>query len=142
MNAKQIYKQLRKKEWKAKNAWDYAVTKSKFYDRDDVRLLIEPDQSYSMKDLKGDMFDPKINKDVKPEILAKQEKDFEERVSQQGVWGIVGQYKCPCCGEWKSTDSVWGFVGDDWEESGYDEDIMNNTMEEADAHKKVSCEES
>jgi hypothetical protein len=50
-------------------------------------------------------------------------------VDRDGVWGIVGEY---FDGErWQHADSCFGFVGDDWKNSGYDTDIMRATLDEA-----------
>ena len=50
-------------------------------------------------------------------------------MNRQGVWGIVGEY---FDGEvWQHADSCFGFVGDDWKNSGYDTDIMQATLDAA-----------
>lgn len=49
-----------------------------------------------------------------------------ERANRDGVWGIVGEYRIR--GEWEQGDSVWGFIGSDWEDSGYDTDVMSGTI--------------
>ena len=49
-----------------------------------------------------------------------------ERAERDGVWGIVGEYRVR--DEWEQADSCWGFVGEDWRDSGYDTDIMDETM--------------
>lgn len=59
-----------------------------------------------------------------------------KRVEREGAYGIVGEYRT-LTGEWERVDSVWGFVGDDWRNSGYDIDIMAATMD-AYTHN-VSC---
>lgn len=50
------------------------------------------------------------------------------RVEQDGVWGIVGQYRHAPDGEWRPVDSCFGFVGDDYRDSGYDTDIKHATI--------------
>lgn len=55
-----------------------------------------------------------------------------DRAQNEGGWGIVGQFRCPRCGQWESADSVWGFIGDDWRGSGYDTDVWELTMDEYD----------
>jgi hypothetical protein len=67
---------------------------------------------------------------ISPERLKRQEKEFEQLVYDEGVWGIVGRVKCKCCGTWHVAASVWGFVGPDVEGSGYDIDIMAEALAE------------
>ena len=37
-----------------------------------------------------------------------------------GVCGFIYETKCPCCGEWKSRDSLWGIIGDKLEDYARD----------------------
>ena len=51
----------------------------------------------------------------------------QERASRDGVFGIIGEW---FDGEkWQEADAVWGFIGDDWRDSGHDVDIMQTTLE-------------
>ena len=101
-----------------------------------VRLRIEPDEMVDLDDLLGDMYNPDVNPDIEPEKLEQEKKWELDRIDRDGVWGVIGEYKCPICGHWVQVDSCWGFVGDDWKESGYDIDIMAETLEQA---KTVCC---
>jgi hypothetical protein len=92
--------------------------------KDKVRLIVVPDDCYDIDNLKGDCYNPVVNPDIPAERLEAEEREFEEKVGAEGVYGIVGQYKCPCCGSWEDADAVWGFVGDDWSGSGYDADVI------------------
>jgi len=108
----------------------------KQYEDDLVRLEIVPDESYySPDDLFGDTFNPDVNDDIDPERLAKEEQEAIERANRDGIWGIVGKFKCNCncprCDGWHTSDSVWGFIGDDWKDSGYDIDVMHHTLIDA-----------
>jgi len=98
-----------------------------------VMLEIVPDEVYySPDDLFGDTFNPNVNTDIDPEQLAKEEQEAIDRANREGIWGIVGKYKVACdcqnCDGWHTSDSVWGFVGDDWKNSGYDIDVMYQTL--------------
>lgn len=63
-----------------------------------------------------------------------------ERIEHNGVWGIVVDVCCPCCGAWKYVDAVWGFVGDDLQDNGYDADLKETAIEELAAMKeRVLC---
>lgn len=98
-----------------------------------VRLILEPDESYSLDNLKGDTYNRAVNPDIPESRMAREESEFEERVERDGVWTLVGQY---WDGEtWQHADSCCGFVGDDWKDSGYDTDIMNTTLTAWRAHK-------
>jgi hypothetical protein len=91
-----------------------------------VRFRVVPDTHFDCEDLKGDMFNTTRNTDIDPEVLAQEEKAFEERVYYDGVWGIVTEYSEG--GLWTFADSVWGFVGNDWQGSGYDEDLKKSAI--------------
>ena len=54
-------------------------------------------------------------------------KELWERIRNDGVWGIIGEYNIG--NGWVHGDSVWGFVGDDWRNSGYDEDVKKITVD-------------
>lgn len=86
-----------------------------------VRLRILPDEVSSVDDLLGDIDLPKWR-----------EKQIE-RINRDGACGIVGEYFDG--EEWQQADSVWGFIGDDWQNSGYDVDIMQSALDKATALK-------
>lgn len=65
------------------------------------------------------------------EEVIRLKKELWDRIENEGVWGLVGEVKCKCCGSWTTTDSVWGFVGDDWKNSGYDDYIIKTTKKQA-----------
>lgn len=101
------------------------------YDETLVKLDVVADYDMDLDDLLGDLFDPKVNPDINPHVLERQRKEEIERIERDGVWGIVSKVKCPTCGEWNQADSVWGFIGDDWKESGYDLDVKAAALREA-----------
>lgn len=140
-----LYRQERQKQWEcatmhrftygttmAKAAFDRAKTHAAFTARDDVRICFPPDETSDLEDLKGDTFNPSANPDIPRTRLVREEREFEEKVEREGVVGIVGEY---FDGEdWRHADSVWGFVGEeDARDSGYMEDVMEETMRQADA---------
>jgi len=101
-----------------------------------VRLRIVPDSDveivttlkfWALDNLFGDTYDPEVNTDISPERLECEKQAEIDRINREGVYGIIGEYNCN--GVWEHADSVWGFVGDDWKESGYDIDIMAATIE-------------
>ena len=135
---KREYARLRAAGWHAKQALFQAKTLDEFKTMEHqglVRLRIVADEDVCMEDLKGDCYDPRVNSDVPRAKLEREEREFEQRVSDLGVWGVIGEY---FDGEdWQRADSCFGFVGDDWKDSGYDADIMRATMDEA--HKVERC---
>ncbi len=92
-----------------------------------VRIVEHPDPCKSIEELMGYMYDPNIN----PDIIKRQRKEFIEQAEYDGVWGYVAQHWNGA--RWIDCDSRWGFLGDDFEGSGYDIDLMNSAM---DAHTK------
>jgi len=123
------YARLRRQGFSAHIALDYARTAVEWdelellseWDDGTVRLFVEPDEyTTSIDDLIGNA----------PESVAKAE---TERANRDGVWGIVGQYLDPATRydgrrEWVTADSVWGFSGDDWQDSGYDYSVKRATL--------------
>jgi hypothetical protein len=53
--------------------------------------------------------------------------DLWSRIERNGVVGVIGEYWNGT--EWVHADSCWGFIGDDWQNSGYDTDIMAATLD-------------
>jgi len=124
------YWRLRRLGWVAVSALDAARVKADFDDATGkglVRLKVVPDDAYEIDDLAGDTFNPKANPNIPPARLERERKAFAESVDRNGVWGIVGEY---FDGEqWQHGDSVWGFVGENWQDSGYDRDVMALTLD-------------
>jgi hypothetical protein len=106
--------------------------------RGNERLRLVPDETCSLEDLKGNCFNPKANPDIPASRLQRDRKEFIEKVNREGVWRIIGEY---FDGEkWRHADSFFGFVGEDWKNSGYDTDIMRATLNEAkNAHVCRCC---
>lgn len=55
-------------------------------------------------------------------------KDYWHKVEREGIWGCVGEYKCPCCHSWLHGDSIWGCIGQD--DVGYLDQIKSETIKE------------
>ncbi|MEN6534494.1 MAG: hypothetical protein ABFD89_12575 [Bryobacteraceae bacterium] len=117
-----------KREARIREAWEKAE------DAGLVRLRVEPDESTDLDNLLGDVFNPEANPDIDPKRLEQEKQHEIDRINRDGVWGVIGEYKaavCPACGRggnWEHADSCWGFIGNDWEGSGYDLDIMEETL--------------
>ena len=126
-----------RQEWSRHEVAEYSSGQPINAKRGDVRLRIVPDDCADFDDLCGDTFNPVLNSHILESRLVRERKEFEERVSRDGVWGIQGQF---FDGEqWHTADAVYGFVGDDWRRSGYDCEIMAETLEQARAVKVCRC---
>ena len=76
------------------------------------RIIEIEDFNVSMSDLKGDCFDPEVNPGLDPEVLKADEERFEQRVSDDGVYGYALQEWDPeVDAGWTHKDSCFGFVG-------------------------------
>lgn len=77
-----------------------------------IRILEVEDDVCSLKDLKGDCFDPDYNPEIDPARLKKEEIEFENLVKSEGVFGYVLERWNPAPGiGWEHVDSIFGFVG-------------------------------
>ena len=123
MNQRAIrhYKRLREKNWHAREACRAAKAKEAFEVLEGAglaRLRVESDD-----------MDPK---DLMPEgYSAKEQKEYLERAERLGICGIIVECRNPLAGEdaWEHVDSCWGFIGDDWQDSGYDTDFYENAID-------------
>lgn len=106
-------------EHDARDEWDVGDSR--------VRIVEMPDCHVCMDDLKGDCFNPDVNENINRNRLAIEEREFEDRVSREGVWG----YRAECWNgeEWIETDSIFGFVGEDFIGSCYDDDLIKSALQ-------------
>lgn len=108
------YARLRSKQWSAKEALNAAKVNVSFavFEREGyVRLRVEAD------DIDLPFLD---DRDVFEETAANAAR---ARCSREGVWGFIVEALNPLgAGVWHQIDSTWGFIGDDWKDSGYDTD--------------------
>lgn len=112
------YNRERKLGFSAKCALQNAKTREKFKRYECaglVRIRIEPDlERYDESYVDTWDCSSKKKDRIKKEIFAKLERD--------GAWGIIAE---ACVNErWMEMDSVWGFIGEEWRDSGYDVDLM------------------
>ena len=82
----------------------------------EFRILEIVDEDYSIDDLKGDCFNPAHINEMNPGLLLCElkykERDFEEQVRQEGVFGYVLERWNPEIGVgYEHIDSCWGFIG-------------------------------
>lgn len=80
-----------------------------------VRVRMVPDQDADLSYLEQDEF-------------ADARASEYERANRDGVWGVITEYFDEASREWVQADSCWGFVGDDWNGSGYDIDMKRAAL--------------
>jgi len=68
----------------------------------------------------------------------KAKKEIRERIEEEGVWGIAVDKKCSECGQWDEVDSVYGFIGNEYEGSGYDIDVKISGLKSVAQHNVTS----
>jgi hypothetical protein len=73
--------------------------------------------------------------DADPDLSYLEQEEFAdvrkreyERANRDGVWVLKAEYLNPQTNEWEETDSVGGFIGRDYEDSGYDTDLMRSAL--------------
>jgi len=125
-------KRLRDKEWSLPDAMRAARVKAAFDTFDDVywRLEAVPDE---------DLYDDSHIDDPQ------EKKNLWNRIESEGVWGIKSSWrlsedpvydppsskhhgKLIMSAKWEEADATWGFVGDEWKDSGYDTDLRRAAM--------------
>ena len=82
---------------------------------DTVRLRVVPDDDVDLSYLE------------QPEF-ARVRADEYARANRDGCTGIVAEYLDAVSGDWIEVESCYGFIGDDWRESGYDTDCMRAAL--------------
>lgn len=105
------YARLRALRWPARQALATARWEARFQayvDAGLARFRVEPDDEPANA----------LDGDFSPAVL----RALQERAERDGVWGIVVEARNPYGGKWRQLDAVWGFIGDDWQDSGYDSD--------------------
>ncbi len=120
------YFRLRKLGFQAKWALSSAKSNIRFDELESdglVEFKLEPDECADWDNLVGDCYNPQVNTDIQESKLKEQERAEMDRANQDGVWGIVSLVNN------EQIDSVWGFIGDDWKDSGYDSDVKQSAID-------------
>lgn len=125
MDRKEEYKRLRAKGWPAKSAWETAAINTAFWLRSEIegRLRFEVipdvlDYDDSYLECQG----------LTPSQIKRARKELWRRIENEGVHMITSLVRCPCCDEQTPADSVSGFIGRDYEDSGYDSDLKQSAL--------------
>lgn len=88
-----------------------------------ARINMEPDDDWSIEDLEGEMFDPRVNTDINPNTLKKEQASYRRRVNEEGVHAAVLEVRNDIGEPFQEIECVGGFVGDDFYGSGCDDDF-------------------
>lgn len=89
----------------------------------------------SFEDLFGDAYDLEIDHGINPNVVKKQRQEAIDRLETEGQWVVETFYNA---GEWDGgalsglravADVCGGFVGNDWEGSGYDTDMKRTAID-------------
>jgi hypothetical protein len=67
-------------------------------------------------------------------------KEIADRIDRDGHWILVGYY-LDTDGTWERADCIGGFIGDDWQDSGYDVDIRQACLDQLEAQAQCGADE-
>jgi nitrite reductase/ring-hydroxylating ferredoxin subunit len=136
-----------KEKWVGYGGYEIAQWDMKYRGEPDgeVRIVVREDDDYELamdfecedKRCAYAFTNGRMNLRQGKHVACKIHKAVMKRLEQEGMCGVVGEYKHPVTGVWIEVDSCWGFVGDDWKDSGYDVDVMSEVMRERE--KVMGC---
>lgn len=98
-----------------------------------VRISRGEDSDACEHDLLGDCYAPDCNPGVNPNVLAKQRKAAMQKMSEEGVW-IYGAWVRIPDEPPTIVDSIGGFIGEEFWESGYAPGLMRSAIDEVAEH--------
>ena len=64
-------------------------------------------------------------------------RETRARLESDGVWGVQ-TFARQSCGAMHEVDSCWGFLGDDWRDSGYDHDLRRTALDAIASYRQVA----
>ena len=98
-----------------------------------VRLDVVPDE---------EMYDDSYidtRDDVSQATRDKMRAKLWKTIEREGVYGLRAQLRVD--GRWQDVDTCWGFIGDDWKDSGYDSDLMRAALDALDEQRSDEAAE-
>jgi len=109
------------KQWALPDAMRAARVKAAFEWFEDIYWTLEavPDE---------DQYDDSWLEDPQ------EKKELWDRIEREGVWGVRALWRLTThhdrtlSAKWELADATWGFVGDEWKDSGYDTDLRRAAM--------------
>lgn len=114
------YARLRAKCWHSKAALEAAKVNVHFaeFEREGyVRIRVEADDDMDLSFLDD------------RSVFSEEDANKERARYSAGACGCIIEALNPLGGGWECIDSCWGFVGDDWKDSGYDTDGKAQAIE-------------
>ena len=96
-----------------------------------VRIRHEPDY-VDFENMCGDMFDPDVNTDIKPEILEREKEEYCDKLNRDGVWFVISEYFDGK--EWQHADSIGAIEGTDSDICGYTCDLQQAAIDALISH--------
>lgn len=90
-----------------------------------VALVVSPDDYVDLGDMEGDMFNPRVNPEIRPAWLEQERKNYRAMLEREGVWCISAHYR-NASGAWEQGDCCCGFDGGYVEEASCE--FMRNAM--------------
>jgi len=126
LDVHQEYRRLRALGFRAVDAMRSARIAAAFEEEQEagtLRFRVVPDECFD---------------DTHLDMTDNERRQLWARINCDGVWGIVSEYRCACCGAWREAESVWGFVGDDFVDSGYDVDVKVEALQKLRAQQEGS----
>lgn len=119
------YHRLRRKEWAAQAAWRAAKTNAE-WDAAEWEELVKLDVIPEF-DVYDDSFIDTWG--LSPKKAEAEKKEIHQRIERDGCWIIVSYFRPDRDAEWIAVDSVGGFIGDDYKDSGYDTDLKRAALD-------------
>ncbi len=120
----ETYKSLRRSGYRATEAYHNARISERWQSLSRlglVRIVERPDETpYDDSYLECQGLDE--------HTIERERKDIWRRIGQWGVVGLVAQYRTSEDSEWVDADSIWGFIGDEADASGYRYGLMDEAM--------------
>jgi hypothetical protein len=103
-----------------------------------IKVEAHNDTFWRYEDLAGDVFCPKVNSDVCPKQLKREERNFKARIRRAGVFFVEASYWTGR--EWEShagiqDNVICGFVGNDFIGSGYEFQMLQAALDAYNAQR-------
>ena len=110
------YERLRRNNWRAVDALRAARVKDRFEDLQNERLV-------------RFRFEPECDMYEFGEGEEPFREEITERINREGYWIVCTDYLNAETEEWEQAEAIGGFIGDDWQDSGYDVDLRLAAIE-------------
>jgi hypothetical protein len=136
MSYKHEYERLRRLGWRANQALAAAKLRDRFaeLDGDLVKLEVEPEIDF-YDDSYIDCWTH-----LSERARARERNELRKRINSEGHWILVAYWRPNHDADWEMADSVGGFIGDDYRDSGYDDDLRRDALDALQHHEELEAE--